>query len=249
MNAIPVWKERALFIEELRALVIADVHIGIEFEYNLQGVNIGIQTDSLVNKCRMLLEAHDAEKLIIVGDLKHIIMARDKEQKTLMMREQREVRNFLRTLHDVAEIIIIKGNHDGALTTKYAEVHGARGLALGNISFVHGHCWAHERIMKGNILILGHIHPFVRMTAAVGYTSIHACWVRGKFRRKEFIEKYGNGNKNMEFVIMPAFNPLCGGVAVNREHIGGALFSLADMEHASVYTLEGINLGTIRNLR
>lgn len=249
MNAMPIWGERALLIEELGALVIADVHIGMEFEYNLQGVNIGIQTDALVNACRTLLEKHAAEKLIIVGDIKHTIMAREKEQKTLMMREQREVRHFLKTVGEIADIVIIKGNHDGALSTRYAEVHGGRGIAMGTISFAHGHCWPHEKIMEGNLIILGHIHPFVRMTATVGYTSIHACWVRGKFRKKEFLQKYRGGNHDMEFIIMPAFNPLCGGVAVNREQIGGGIFSLTDMEGASVYTLDGINLGMIRNLR
>jgi len=47
---------------------------------------------------------------------------------------------------------------------------------------------------------------------------------------------------------MPAFNPLCGGIAVNREMLIGPMSKIMDIRNSYVYMLNGINLGRIRNL-
>ena len=63
------------------------------------------------------------------------------------------------------------------------------------------------------------------------------------------MERYEKGNEKMEFIVMPAFNPLCGGIAVNRDEIAGPLGKIMDFDNAYVYLLEGINLGRISNLK
>jgi len=249
MMPTPIWNERALFIKKEKAVVIADVHIGIEFEYSQQGVNIGVQTDKLLERCKRLIEETAAEKLVIVGDLKHIILAKDEEQREMMRKERREVRKFLKVLDEYADIWIVKGNHDGRLQSKYAKIFGVKGMQIDDISFAHGHCWAGEEVMNGKIIVLAHIHPFIRITTKIGYSYLQPCWVRGKFQREKFLEKYKNGNHKMKFIIMPAFNPLCGGIAVNREKMEEAMMKIIDIEDAEVYLLNGLNLGRIRNLR
>ena len=244
---MPIWNERALFIAKEKAVVIADVHIGIEFEYRQQGINIGLQTNKLLERCIKLLKETKAEKIVIVGDIKHVITAKSEEE--MMRIERREVRRFLKMLYGYADIWIIKGNHDGRLQSKYAKIFGGKGIKMGDIALIHGHCWADEKIMDSKTIILGHIHPFVRITTRVGYSYMQPCWVKGKFIKKELLKRYEKANHRMKFIIVPAFNPLCGGISINKERVSEGILKILDMENANVYLLNGINLGRIKNLR
>lgn len=244
----PVWGERAIHMKEERAIIIADIHIGIEFEYMMQGVNIGAQTDKLIERCRKLITKKKAEKLIVLGDLKHTIIAENEEKEEIMKMERKEMAKFIESLNEICEIWLIKGNHDAMLRSKKLKIFSSKGIKIDDISLIHGHSWADEKIMDSSLIIAGHIHPFVRMRTGIGYSYAKECWIKGKVRKKEFVEKYKRGNYKMNFVIMPAFNPLCGGTAVNRERVEEAIMKIFDIRNASAYLLNGINLGAIKNL-
>ena len=249
MKIFPVYNERALYVEKEKAIVIADLHIGIEFEYSLQGVNIFPQTARFLNRIKKIIEEKRAEKVIILGDLKHVIAGKGKEEhKEALEKEKKEVRYFIKKLDEFADIYIIKGNHDGMLRSKRAKIIDAKGMEMNGIAFVHGHAWPSESIMKNEIVVLAHIHPCIRVSTKIGYSYLMPCWVKGRFRRKDFLKIYKKGNDKMEFIIMPAFNPLCGGIAVNREMLIGPMSKIMDIRNSYVYMLNGINLGRIRNL-
>ncbi len=242
MKPLPITGERALFLKANRAIILADIHIGIEMEYRMQGVNISLQTDALLERCRDMVLKKNAERIIIAGDVKHIIPTAEARE------ERREVSRFLKNLHEYADVEVVKGNHDGNLRSKYAKIHSSRGIMLDDVAIVHGHSWPSPEIMGAEAIVMGHIHPHVRIATTIGYSYLQPCWVRGKFMEEEFQKKYGEGNKDMEFIIMPAFNPLCGGVAVNREKVEGALFGIMDIDNAFIYLLDAINLGRVRNI-
>ena len=248
MNLYPIYGERALFIEKGKTIVIADLHIGIEYEYSLQGVNIGSQTEKMLERCISIIKKKKAKRVIILGDLKHTIVQSGEEYEEAVEKEKKDVRYFIKKLAEIVELWIIKGNHDGQLKSKRAKIFGIRGISIGRVSLIHGHAWPSPAIMKNDLLIMGHIHPHVRIRTKIGYSYTQPCWVRGHFK-KELLKKYKDANKNMEFIIMPAFNPLAGGVAVNREKIGGAIISMIDADNSFIYLLDGTNLGRIRNLR
>ena len=48
---------------------------------------------------------------------------------------------------------------------------------------------------------------------------------------------------------MPAFNPLCGGVAVNRDPLLGPFGSLIDVDNTELYLLDGTSLGKINDMK
>jgi metallophosphoesterase superfamily enzyme len=48
---------------------------------------------------------------------------------------------------------------------------------------------------------------------------------------------------------MPAFNPLCGGIAVNRDPLLGPFGSLIDVDNAEIYLLDGSSLGKVKDLK
>ena len=245
----PVWNERALFIDAEKILVIADLHIGIEFEYRKQGINIALQTDKLLEKCIKLIKESGAEILILLGDVKHMIIAKEEEDKEMLKIERKSVRKFLKILNEYAEVWIVRGNHDGRLKSKYAKIFGARGTSIGDIALAHGHSWTDEEIMDRKYIITAHIHPFVKISTEIGYSYMQPCWVKGKMKKEAFLKRYGSGNHKMKFIIMPPFNPLCGGIAVNEAKIKEGMVKIFDMDNAHVYLLNGVNLGRIKNLR
>ena len=255
MLAFPLFKKKALSIPSIKAIAIADVHIGIEYDFSSTGANIPSQTETMLKRCIAICKEEDAERVIILGDVKHTIVPassfeEDREYRDAIRRENEEVKFFLDELSEIAEILVVKGNHDGGLKSrKNLKVYPSHGISIDNIGFIHGHAWPSEEIMGGDMLVMGHVHPIVRLKDSFGYAVSKPCWVRAHLKEKVLIEKYGNANADMELIIMPSFNPLCGGMAVNTEGIMGPMKKLVDIENANVYLLDGINLGRIGSLK
>ncbi len=243
MKLEPVYGERALYIAKEKAIVIADLHLGIEFEYMAKGIVIPMQTKNLIERVLTILEKKRASKLIVLGDIKHVINERD-----YIIKERREVRYFLKKIAEHVEIWVIKGNHDIRLKSKYAKIFGARGLMLDDIAMAHGHAWVSPILMKADIFIMAHLHPHIRLVTKTGYAYDEACWIRGRFKKEKFRKKYPEGNENIRVIIMPSFNPVAGGIAVNKEKPKRGIASLIDMGNANAYLINGVNLGRIRNL-
>ncbi|MEA2054169.1 MAG: metallophosphoesterase [Candidatus Thermoplasmatota archaeon] len=252
MLALPLYKKRALYVSSMKAIVIADLHIGIEYEFSIRGANIPSQTEVLLKRCEEICKEKSAEKLIILGDVKHMIVQvkNTREYEIAIKKEKKEVKFFLDKLKEVIELLLIRGNHDGGLNPhKNLKVYGSRGLLLDEIGFVHGHAWPSKEVMKGRLLVMGHVHPVVRLRDKLGYSISKSCWIRASLKKDVFLERYRDANAGMEVIIMPAFNPLCGGMAVNTEGIMGPMKKLIDLENANAYLLDGTNLGKISYLQ
>jgi len=255
MLALPLYEERALYVPSMKTVVIADVHIGIEYEFSSIGANIPSQTEAMLKRCINVCTEKKAEKLIIVGDLKHTIVPPDslkneRDYRNALKREKEELKFFVDELAEVVEISLVKGNHDGGLkTSKNFRVYPSRGFLHGEIGFLHGHAWPSREVMSGKMVVMGHVHPVVRLKDLLGYTTSKPCWVRAHFRKKVLLERYSSANVGMGAIIMPSFNPLCGGMAVNTEGIMGPMKNLVDIENANAYLLDGTNLGKIKNLQ
>ena len=67
----PVYNERALLVG--KTLVIADLHIGLEYELRKKGIFIFSQYEKMKNRIISLLEKTKAKRIILLGDLKHNI--------------------------------------------------------------------------------------------------------------------------------------------------------------------------------
>jgi metallophosphoesterase superfamily enzyme len=48
---------------------------------------------------------------------------------------------------------------------------------------------------------------------------------------------------------MPAFNSLCGGLAINQFGISGPLGKYIDINNAQIYLLDGSSLGKLKNIK
>jgi len=150
----------------------------------------------------------------------------------------------------VDEIHLVPGNHDGGIQAylpKDIVLHPNKGFTLGAIGIWHGHCWPSEEVMASRTVVMGHVHPQAAFVDGIETRSAERCWVRGGWdfaaAHREY-EVLGEG-----FLMMPAFNPLCGGSHVNdpgRRKIGVVLrHGLAKILGAEMWLLDGTNLGKV----
>jgi len=239
----PIFNEPALFDKNKKILVVADLHIGIETELRERGLNTASQTHNMINHLVSLCTKYRPEEIIILGDIKHNIPSSTIE-------ERKDVENLLETVQRYGIIHILPGNHDGfirKIAPRGVIIHPSNGIVFNEIGFVHGHRWPDSKIMQCKQIIIGHTHPTIMLTDRLGYKKFEPCWLKANLIEDKLKEKYLN-SADPEVLVIPAFNPLCGGIAANKEGVTGPIGKIMDIENAQVYLLDGSCLGKVNNI-
>jgi putative SbcD/Mre11-related phosphoesterase len=235
----PIPHEPALYIKKHEMLVVADLHIGIEQELQEKGLHTPSQLPALLAHLISLIEKSKAKEIILLGDIKHTIPASTSQ-------ERKDIRHFFTTIQQYGVIHVIPGNHDGFIqrsVTSEVHIHSTGGMTRDTIGFTHGHRWPPLEVMQCNQIVLGHTHPTIMLTDRLGYRSYEPCWLRGKLTLDAVQSRYPEVTTNPSFIMMPAFNPLCGGIAINKESPVGPFTKLIDFDNTQVYLLDGSLLG------
>lgn len=249
-----IHNQPVLFIEEISALVIADLHIGLETELFKSGINIPTQINKMKDQIEKLIKKTKAKRLVILGDIKH-------EVPGISFQEQREIPIFLEELSKTAKIDICLGNHDTFLKNivpQGIKVHSSKGFKIKNFGFFHGHAWPSPSLLVCDYIIISHIHPAIEFKDGLGYRVIKPVWVKSKLNLKKIYDKYKRKKKKeMAAIIIPSFNKLISGSPINiknkiknsEEMLGPLLKNdFIDMKKADIYLLDGTFLGKTRNL-
>lgn len=247
MKLTPAYSERALVLRgDEETLLVGDLHIGLEVQLRQEGVRIPSQTHAMRQRIVELLEKHGCSRLVVLGDLKHTIPYAT-EQEAL------ELRRFFDGMP--ARVDLVPGNHDAGIgfLSDAVAIHPATGIVLGGVGLSHGHVWPSPEVMACKEIVTCHNHPSVLLMDELGHKHREPCWVRGPLSRKAR-DRYPGVPRGARFVVMPNFNDLLGGVAFNaleREEYLGPLIrnGLFDAEKARIHTLDGIDLGTVAQLR
>ncbi len=237
----PVYNEKALMID--RALVVADLHIGLEHQLSKAGVKMPSQIKKMRDRILTLSESAEADKLIILGDLKHNIPRSS-------LQEYREIPRLIQDLLEHLDVVIVKGNHDGRIERILPGVEVVKHLEIDNALLIHGHMWPLS--VDYDHIIMGHNHPSIEFVDHFERKSREPAWIRARFNEK--INDFYDLKKTPEIVIMPAFNDLLTGSPFNnlsRQKLLGPFFNkeVVDLEGADTYLLDGTYLGTIKDLR
>jgi uncharacterized protein len=242
----PLFGERALHLPGEGAVVVGDLHVGLESDLRESGVNLPSQTVRMRERLLKLLADTGARRLVVIGDLKHKVPYATRQ-------EQEELPWFFRGFP--AKVELVRGNHDVGLEGLLdVEMHEAGGIRAGDVALLHGHEWPREDVVAGaRSVVTCHNHPAVMLVDPLGHRHKEACWVRGRFTGKAQ-ERYPDLREDAELIVMPAFNELTGGTAFNAQEgdrLLGPLFGngLVDVEGARVFTVDGVELGTIAQLR
>ena len=237
------------------ALVIADYHAGIERGLRYErGVELDSNASHRRTRLRQLLKDTDPDRLIFLGDVGHSIGNPGSIETT-------EVRTLLKMVLRQVPVTLVRGNHDSELlvdidTDSLDAEHSLRttsphGTTLGNVGFIHGHTWPDRSLLEADRICMGHEHPNVRLSDAVGGERKEKAWVRGELRLSgltaHFAElDYTHPDQLPELIIFPAFNTRSGGTAVNNNpdtFLAPYLPSCLDTTGTEAYRLDGTRLG------
>lgn len=239
----PIINEPAFLVKEKKLLVIADLHIGIETELQENGIQMPSQTNVMEQRLISILTSNTIDDIILLGDIKHNIPSSTIQERT-------DVRRFLNTLQTYGTLHVLPGNHDGnidRLLPSEVKLHSSDGFVFESIGFTHGHRKPNQDVIECEQVVIGHIHPVVMLTDRLGYRTFEQCWLRSVPLSDTLLEKYPTSHA-LQILVMPAFNPLCGGIAVNRDSLLGPFKSLIDIESAEVYLLDGSSLGKVKDI-
>ncbi|HDM22577.1 MAG: metallophosphoesterase [Methanomicrobia archaeon] len=226
MEIYTLENEPCLIIEdEKKIMVVADLHLGIEYELYTRGIRLGSITRKIKESLLRIIERNGIDEIIFLGDLKHNI-------PLISFREERDVPHFLDLPVDFR---IIKGNHDGnieRLTNK--EIYNK--ISMNNILLTHGHLKITERY---EYIIVGHSHPAITFRDDIGKVTKEKCFLFGNLK-----------DKKSKLIVIPAFSPLITGISVNKEEIPGYFFknNIADLKNMKVYLLDHTYLGKLREI-
>ncbi len=248
----PLLNEPALVVENtVRTLVIADIHLGIEWDLYYSGISIPSQVEKRKKRICGYIKKVKPDRIVLLGDIKHNV-------PRTSWQEKQEVPEFLGSLASFAPVDIAPGNHDGDIEYLIPEnvtIHDMRGFVLDDAGYFHGHTWPDAELLSVSYVIMSHNHPAIRLTDSLGHALSEPVWIRTHFIEKAMREHYGDIEwMNPEVIIMPAFNELCGGIPFNesvREELLGPVFAnhAIELEKARAFLLDGTDLGTIGGIK
>lgn len=243
-NIQPIHNKKALFIKDKKILIITDLHIGIEEELKEHGIHSGSQTEKILSDITKICKKYKPKDIFLLGDIKHNI-------PTSTIQERKDVKRFLEKIIKFGQIHIVPGNHDGnidKIVPKNINIHPSDGITLNDIGLIHGHRWPKKEVIESKIIIMGHTHPTIMLKDRMNYKNYETCWVKTKLLKSKIKERFSIEN-SPELLIIPAFNPLCGGIAINKDGIVGPFAKIIDIKNSQIYLLDGTLLGKVKNIK
>lgn len=232
-----------------RALVVSDLHIGIEHRYRKKGISLPSQSGRMLERLERLVRETGTRKIVVIGDVKHKVPGTS-------FQEEREIPTFFRRLLELGEVEVTPGNHDGgieSLLPPEVVLHPSGGFMVEKSWMCHGHAWPPEEFLEAGRVVTGHNHAGFEFRDRLGYRWVEPVWVRASFDGERLEERYGKARRLPELVLMPPFNEFTGYIGLNRKGFGddgpGPLFRAAQRDSARVYMLDGTLLGELGKLR
>jgi hypothetical protein len=199
--------ENALFIKELRTIVVSDLHIGLEFSLEDDGIQFPLNEEKLLlNRFEKIISKFNPKSIIFNGDILHSF-------SSITYKIRSEFRNIINFIsNEVDDFIFIKGSHDTMLenlvkSTNFKPNYYKKDGYL----FTHGNLAIEiEKNIKN--IIIGHEHPCVE----INMERVH-CFLYQK-----------NFNHKANIIILPAFNPLIKGVIITNQDFTSPLLKKSD---------------------
>jgi hypothetical protein len=184
-NNIKLVGKCLLFDNEIRILVIGDLHLGYGSSESPSGMLIAKELfERTIGELKEVFgRTGEVDEVVLIGDVKH-------EFGKISKNEWDYSDRLIELLKENSnKIIAIKGNHDiltGILADKLKfEIRDF--YIRGDTIFVHGDKDFNEIWKKDiNTVILGHIHPAIELDDGVRHEK-YKCFLKGKYKTKEVI--------------------------------------------------------------
>lgn len=186
----PSWVEfgeRAAYLPDADALVLADLHVGRDAASNV-ALPLGERGD-LLDRLGALLEEFDPATVVVAGDLLHVRGSVPEGARDTVDAIERAVRDA------DAEFRVVRGNHDAMLDAVGVDAEAAVELRDGTAVW-HGH---EDPPVAADRYVVGHEHPAVEIEG-----TRHPCFLHGP-----------NQHEGADVLVLPAFTRLAAGTLVN----------------------------------
>lgn len=159
--------DRAAYWHDEKTLLVADVHVGKDATFREEAVPVPLgSTNSDLKRLSQLVEATQADRLVILGDLYHA--AAGMTPRTLQM-----LRDW-RSRHQTLDVVLVRGNHDRNAGRSPVDVRiKETETPLAGDPFVF--CHKPEPAGSGYV-IAGHVHPAVRVRGPAGQSERLRCF-------------------------------------------------------------------------
>jgi uncharacterized protein len=201
-----------------RALVVADLHLGLGGGRDTPGGPPEASAGSLAADLLGLAVRERVGRILVAGDAKHPIVGVPAPLRPVVFDF------FSRLLEAGLEVDLVPGNHDTGLARhlpREVAVHSPAGIVVDGTGVFHGHRWPSEEVLRAPRLVAGHLHPGFRFApTADDPRGKRRCWVRVTIRAGASLGRSAVPDRpgpSREMVIVPAFNPLAGIEALNRD--------------------------------
>ncbi|VVC72027.1 Uncharacterised protein [uncultured archaeon] len=230
-------------------LAVADLHVGLEAELEGKGLRVSGVVEGMKRELFGLVREEKPERLVIIGDVKHAIRGAGEM-------ESASARELLSGLSELAEVVVVPGNHDSGLAVpgKRVRLGASGGVRIGETAFCHGHAAVSPELLEADALVIGHVHPSIDAVNERGERTVERAWVVAEADERALLAKFPSANPGIRLVVMPAFNPLVGGTPLNRRGKAGlagpvlssGIFKWTDGE---IFLLDGTGLGSISSVK
>ncbi|MEF8839523.1 MAG: metallophosphoesterase [Haloarculaceae archaeon] len=211
------FRDRALLLEDV--LVVADLHLGKGTSGGFE-LPVGDGADML-DRLRSLLSAHDPREVVVAGDLLHSF-------RTIPRAVEDTLAGIEEAVSTVdADLVVTPGNHDTMLQGVYDGATPDH-YRVGDTVICHGH---RAPAVSARRYVVGHDHPTIEIEGrrrpcflfGSGPIASEATRAgagdggnRGRDDEHETRTEANDGSEETPGLIMlPAFNRLLRGVAVN----------------------------------
>ncbi|MHA1154557.1 MAG: metallophosphoesterase [Candidatus Heimdallarchaeota archaeon] len=229
-----------------KTLIVSDLHIGYVYGKNKKGIILP-ESKRPEEDIIQLLDETQPDTLIFLGDFKDEIFGTSHPIAGRIWK-------FLKQLLEKTAVIIIKGNHDGKIEEVIPEeikLIQADGLRLTqketnkSIGLWHGHASPALDVWTADITISAHAHPAYTFRDEIGSKITQKVWVKAKWLNTK------EGEPDRMHIIVPPFNRYIDGYSVDSEYFKTIVLmrDAIDFDNAEIFTLDGVLIGTLKNLR
>ncbi len=227
------------------AVVVGDLHVGNELRLRERGINADISTAQMATRIKDIAKEFGATRIILLGDIKDTILYPERSELLLLNKFFSELDGY--------DLDIVLGNHDAHFTelfpVKKDRMH--RELVVGNVTLLHGNRWPTEKGIMSDYIITAHNHVAISVIDRNKHVYREKAWLVSDVDSDIAGKRYGEFNVKSKLIVMPAFNEMITGTAVNDKRLSSISplirSGVFDLKGSKIYSIRGEMLGTVGN--
>ena len=236
----------ALVIEgELRLLVVADLHFGIEADLAAHGLHFGSRSTDRLERLLKIIDSADPDMLVLLGDIKHSI-------PSLTRQEYTELPLILNALRSRIPLKVFPGNHDIGIESylRDTELQPKEGAILDGIGYLHGHMYPSPKL-AGHLMVTGHHHPLLLLKDEVGCALQTPAYLRAGLNTEALrMSASPEITSPTRVLFMPSFNEIAGYDLLRIvKNPFSPLSRCMKKEEAEIILADGTYIGSLSSLQ